>query len=64
MCLRMSALQTARSRKRIVAYLPHARTVEPQKQPFLSTTRINSGTAGLRNKLLANGSVNTSAQAK
>jgi hypothetical protein len=39
-----------------VAYLPHARTVEPQKQP---NTRTNSGTIGLCNPLLGNGSVNT-----
>jgi hypothetical protein len=30
-----------------VEYLPHARKVEPQNQPFLSNTRTNKGTAGL-----------------
>jgi hypothetical protein len=30
----------------IVAYLPHASKVEPQKQPFLSNTRTNNGRAG------------------
>jgi hypothetical protein len=43
----------------IVAYLPHARTVEPQKEAFLSNTRINNCTAGLCKPLLGNGSVNT-----
>jgi hypothetical protein len=42
----------------MVAYLPHARTVEPQKQLFLSNTRTNNG-IGLCNQLLGNGSVNT-----
>jgi hypothetical protein len=28
----------------IVVYLLRARTVEPQKQPFLSNTRTNNGT--------------------
>jgi hypothetical protein len=42
-----------------VAYLPHARTVEPQKQPFLSNTHTNNGTTGLSNPLLGNGLVNT-----
>jgi hypothetical protein len=32
-----------------VAYLAHARKVEPPNQPFLSNTRTNNGTAGLRN---------------
>jgi hypothetical protein len=43
----------------IVAYLSHARTVEPQKQPSLSDTRTNNGATGLCNPLLGNGSVNT-----
>jgi hypothetical protein len=42
-----------------MAYLPHARTVEPQKQLVLSNTRTNNGTTGLCNPLLGNGSVNT-----
>jgi hypothetical protein len=42
-----------------VAYLPHAIKVEPQKQPFLSNTRANNGTAGLRNPFLGYGPVNT-----
>jgi hypothetical protein len=42
-----------------VAYLPHARKVESQNQPFLSNTRTNNGTAGLRNPFLGYGSVNT-----
>jgi hypothetical protein len=42
-----------------VAYLPHARKVKPQNQPFLSNTRTNNGTAGLRNPFLGYGSVNT-----
>jgi hypothetical protein len=42
-----------------VAYLPHARKVELQNQPFLSNTRTNNGTAGLRNSFLGYGSVNT-----
>jgi hypothetical protein len=43
----------------IVAYLPHARKVEPQNQPFLSNTRTDNGTAGLRDPFLGCGSVNT-----
>jgi hypothetical protein len=43
-----------------VAYLPHARMVEPQKQRFLNNTRTNNGTMGLCNLPLGNGSVNTS----
>jgi hypothetical protein len=43
----------------IVAYLPHARKVEPQNRPFLSNTRTNNGRAGLRNPFLGYGSVNT-----
>jgi hypothetical protein len=43
----------------IVAYLPHARNVEPQNQLFLSNTRTNNGTAGLRNPFLCYGPVNT-----
>jgi hypothetical protein len=42
-----------------VAYLPHARMAEPQKQLFLSNRRTNNGTTGLCNLLLGNGSVNT-----
>jgi hypothetical protein len=41
-----------------VAYLPHARKVEPQNQPFLSNTCTNNGTAGLRNPFLGYGPVN------
>jgi hypothetical protein len=41
-----------------VAYLPHAGKVEPQNQPFLSNTRTNNGTAGLRNPFLGYGPVN------
>jgi hypothetical protein len=44
--------------KFIVAYFPHARKVEPQNQPFLSDTRTNNGTAGLRDPFLGYGSVN------
>jgi hypothetical protein len=47
----------------IVAYLPHARKVEPQNQPFISNTHTNNGTVGLRNPFLGYGSVNTSMQA-
>jgi hypothetical protein len=43
----------------IVAYLPHARKVEPQNQPFLSNTRTNNWNAGLRDPFLGYGSVNT-----
>jgi hypothetical protein len=43
----------------IVAYLPHARKVEPQNQPFLINTRTNNGTAELRDPCLGYGSVNT-----
>jgi hypothetical protein len=43
----------------ILAYLLHARTVEPQKQPFLSNTHTNNGTTGLCSTLLGNSSVNT-----
>jgi hypothetical protein len=42
-----------------VAYLPHARKVEPPNQPFLSSTRTSNGIAGLRNPFLGYGSVNT-----
>jgi hypothetical protein len=42
-----------------VAYLPHARKFEPQNQPFLSNTRTNNGTAGLRGPFLGYVSVNT-----
>jgi hypothetical protein len=42
-----------------VTYLPHARKVEPQNQPFLSNTRTNNVTAGLRDPFLVYGSVNT-----
>jgi hypothetical protein len=42
-----------------VVYLPHARKVEPQNQPFLSNTRTNNGTAGLLYPFLGYGSVNT-----
>jgi hypothetical protein len=42
-----------------VAYLPHARKVQPQKQSFISNTRVNNGTTELRNPLLNNGSANT-----
>jgi hypothetical protein len=42
-----------------VAYLLHARTVEPQKQPLLSNTHANNITTGLCNPFLGNGSVNT-----
>jgi hypothetical protein len=41
-----------------VAYLLHARMVEPQKRPFLSNAH-NNGTTGLCTLLLGNGSVNT-----
>jgi hypothetical protein len=41
----------------IVAYLPQAREVEPQNQLFLSNTRTNNGTEGLRNSFLGYGSV-------
>jgi hypothetical protein len=44
---------------KIVAYLLHARKVEPQNQPFLNNTHTNNGTAGLRNPFLGYGSVNT-----
>jgi hypothetical protein len=40
-------------------YLPHARNVEPQNQPFVSNIRTNNGTAGLRDPFLGYGSVNT-----
>jgi hypothetical protein len=43
----------------IVAYLSHVRKAEPQNQPFLSNTRTNIGTAGLRDPFLGYGSVNT-----
>jgi hypothetical protein len=43
----------------IVAYLPHAKMVKPQKQPFLSTARTENGTAGLYNLFLGYSSVNT-----
>jgi hypothetical protein len=42
-----------------VAYLPHVRKVGPQNQPFLSNTRTNNGTAGLRDPFLGYSSVNT-----
>jgi hypothetical protein len=42
-----------------VAYLPHARTVEPQNQQFLSNTLTDKGTEGLCNPFLGFGSVNT-----
>jgi hypothetical protein len=42
-----------------MAYLPHVRKVEPQNQPFLSNTRTNNGTAGLRDPFLSYGLVNT-----
>jgi hypothetical protein len=42
-----------------MAYLPHARKVEPQNQTFLSNTRTNNGTVGLRNPFLGYGPVNT-----
>jgi hypothetical protein len=42
-----------------VAYLPQARKVEPQNQPFLSNTRTNNGTVGLCNLFLGYGPVNT-----
>jgi hypothetical protein len=42
-----------------VAYLPHARKIEPQNQPFLNNTRTSYGTAGLRDPFLDYGSVNT-----
>jgi hypothetical protein len=42
-----------------VAYLPHARKVKPQNRRFLSNTRTNNGTAGLRKPFLGYGSVNT-----
>jgi hypothetical protein len=42
-----------------VAYLPHAKKVKPQKQPFLSNTRTDNGTVGLRNLFLVYGLVNT-----
>jgi hypothetical protein len=45
--------------KHSVAYLSHARKVESQNQPFLSNTRTNNGTAGLRNLFVGYGSVNT-----
>jgi hypothetical protein len=43
----------------IVWRMPHARKVEPQNQPFLSNTRTNNGTEGLRNPFLSYGPVNT-----
>jgi hypothetical protein len=43
----------------ILEYLPNAKTVGPQKQPFLSNTRTNNGKVGLCNPLLGSGSVNT-----
>jgi hypothetical protein len=43
----------------IVAYLPHARKAEPQNQLFLSNTRTNNGTAGLRNPFPGYSPVNT-----
>jgi hypothetical protein len=33
--------------KHIVAYLLHARTVEPQKQPFISNTRTQQWNNGI-----------------
>ncbi|PNF30462.1 hypothetical protein B7P43_G12154 [Cryptotermes secundus] len=42
-----------------MAYLDHARTVEPQKHPFLSNTHTNNGTVKLYNPLLGNGLINT-----
>jgi hypothetical protein len=42
-----------------MAYLPHARKVEPQNQPFLNNTPTNNGTAGLSDPFLGYGSVNT-----
>jgi hypothetical protein len=42
-----------------MAYLPHARKVEPQNQPFLSNTRTNNGTVGLCDPFLGYGTVNT-----
>jgi hypothetical protein len=42
-----------------MAYLLHARKVEPQNQLFLSNTRTNNGRAGLRNPFLGYRSVNT-----
>jgi hypothetical protein len=41
-----------------VAYLSHARTVEPQKQPFVINTHTNKGTTEFCNPFLVNGSVN------
>jgi hypothetical protein len=43
----------------IVAYLHHAKTVEPQNQPFLSNTGTDNGKAGLCNPFVGYGSVNT-----
>jgi hypothetical protein len=43
----------------IVAYLSHARMVEPQKEPFLSNTRTNNGTTRLCIPILGKGAVNT-----
>jgi hypothetical protein len=42
-----------------VAYLPNARKVEPQKQPFLSKTRTIEAIASLHDPFLGYGSVNT-----
>jgi hypothetical protein len=43
----------------IVVYLPQARKVEPQNQPFLTNTRTNNGTVGLHDPFLGYSSVNT-----
>jgi hypothetical protein len=45
--------------KNTVAYLPHARKVEPQNQPFLSNARTNNGATGLRDPFLGYSPVNT-----
>jgi hypothetical protein len=42
-----------------VAYLPHARKVEPQNLPFLTNICTNNGTAVLRDPFVGYGSVNT-----
>jgi hypothetical protein len=42
-----------------MAYLPHARMVEPQHQPFLSKAPTDNDTAGLCNPFLGYSPLNT-----
>jgi hypothetical protein len=61
-CVCVCVCVCMRARLYIAKYLPHARTVESQKQPL--RTRINNRKTGLWNPFLGNDSVDTFLQAQ